>query len=965
MKKLSFWRRTLGLVGLSYSPPPSQLNKPAPRFRRLAVEQYEDRVLLAMLSLGPDNLHGAEGSVATLQVTTSQPSMQPTPFTFRTVSGTAIGGTDYQDFPSGSGTIQPYATFANVSIQAINDYFTDIGETFSVELLTATGATINPAASSVTVTIDDVAAGGGGSGGGSTTLTLSVPANVNEGDGFLLTAQLSTPGYYQINVMVDWGATPGAGPVGFSGTTSADGSFTIGHQYFDDGPAPGNGTPQDVQSITLTGTATQFTPQGPVYYPLSGVTSTTIHNVAPNPVFDIYNYMPIGGSDWVASFTYQDVGLTDLATFEINWGDGSPSMVGSGLEVGDTLWQVHRYPPDGLAYTITMTITDDDTGVVTYSEGFGLYLFDLDNDANNNGEIAPSDECYEPPTPGPGRYISVNADDDNENLIPDMDETGPILGEDDLEPFLVRWIGIRPDINDYYGWHITLRVPYQEPDQYYVNPRIWLSSDKSGSPLQPEYLADGYEIEWTIGVDPIPTTLYLEARTAASIGMRLRLWTPTWESVERYKREDECCEGCIGEGPWEYTIIFTTVPVSEVNMQIWDGQYKDGDKAISNAAEDKTGAVTVANKNDTDADGKPDFEDDNGVIETRTGDEAQGRDEVDLMRLVVYRPPLYTDGDVVLTVIKKPENVKMWSDSTKKTPLPEYDAATGKATFNSWPVTVKYKIVWLELIVPSTIVGDVKLKLTYKDYIPDEVWATGVWSTLAMTEFGTKEWDKGPVADRLGAPWTTEMDQRLKNWVKIKGGTGVREEPLYRAATVDDGPTISYYNVILFQFTVFPENVTEILSRVQFDAARQSQGHLYKTLPNGTIEIIEPMNLRRNPIFPKLSEQANDDKHNKDESDKPIKGHFYDVDGPGLGTDFPPLETDNPKIQHKYNFREYMRVGFKERPSGDTVAGSQTSEKYPWHTWTTLEKKPDKYERFGGPAANNINDKHIEIGDQP
>ena len=66
------------------------------------MEQLEDRALLAMLSLGPSNLHGAEGGIITLQVTTSQPAMQPIQFTFRTVSGSAIGGTDYQDIPSGS-----------------------------------------------------------------------------------------------------------------------------------------------------------------------------------------------------------------------------------------------------------------------------------------------------------------------------------------------------------------------------------------------------------------------------------------------------------------------------------------------------------------------------------------------------------------------------------------------------------------------------------------------------------------------------------------------------------------------------------------------------------------------------------------------------------------------------------------------------------------------------------------------
>ncbi|MGI8978415.1 MAG: Calx-beta domain-containing protein [Pirellulaceae bacterium] len=555
MKKLSLWRRTLAQLGLNQAPPFPPFNKPLRRFRRPLVEQLEDRALLATISLGPSGLHVAEGGVATLQVTISQPQMQPTPFTFRTVSGTAIGGTDYGEILNGSGTIPPGASFANISVQIYNDFYADLDETFTVELLSASGATINPAASSMAVTIDNVQSGGGGGSGGSLTVSLSLPSDVDEGEAFTMTGTINAGGYYQVNGMINWGVTPGDGTNTFSVTTNPNGTFSVAYRYVDDGPDPGNGTPQDVQAITLTGTATPMMPGGGGNLSVTGSTSIVIHNVAPESVFDVYNYMPIGGPVWVASGTYQDVGLTDCGTLEINWGDGSPLVTGSGLEVGDTFSMMHRYPPDGLSYTITMTITDDDTGAVSYYKSFPLYLFDLDNDANNDGTISAVDEPFEPvtpgeflsdpPTPGPGRYIFPNGDDDNGNQIPDMDEAGPISGEDDLEPFDVIWEeAIRPEILNYKDWTLTLGVlPYSE-GQYVQNPRIWLTPDKSGTPLiVHNTLSDGYAATWTVGganlnipgdrnADELPKRFYLEAVSLGSIGLRLRLRTPSGELVE-------------------------------------------------------------------------------------------------------------------------------------------------------------------------------------------------------------------------------------------------------------------------------------------------------------------------------------------------------------------------------------------------------------------------------------------------
>ena len=101
-----------------------------------------------MLSLGPSGLRVAEGGTATEQVTISQPQMSPTQFTFRTVSGTAIGGTDYHDILSGSGRIMPGATVAYIPIQALNDLLPESEGTFASKLLSARGTARHPPARS-------------------------------------------------------------------------------------------------------------------------------------------------------------------------------------------------------------------------------------------------------------------------------------------------------------------------------------------------------------------------------------------------------------------------------------------------------------------------------------------------------------------------------------------------------------------------------------------------------------------------------------------------------------------------------------------------------------------------------------------------------------------------------------------------------------------------------------------------
>jgi hypothetical protein len=133
--------------------------------------------------------------------------------------------------------------------------------------------------------------------------------------------------------------------------------------------------------------------------------------------------------------------------------------------------------------------------------------------------------------------------------------------------------------------------------------------------------------------------------------------------------------------------------------------------------------VTVANLNDTDADGIYDYEDHafyagvgNGVKETRTGADRHGRDEVDLMRLIVHKPMPYNGGPVTLLALP-PSRVIFWGDSQKTTKIDaDYDPDTGIATWPSWGAGGNRE-VWVELIGDSATVADIGLKLEYADFI--------------------------------------------------------------------------------------------------------------------------------------------------------------------------------------------------------------------------------------------------------
>ncbi|MDP3062880.1 MAG: PKD domain-containing protein, partial [Chloroflexota bacterium] len=185
---------------------------------------------------------------------------------------------------------------------------------------------------------------------------------VNENSPVTLTATL--PGFSSLTRPVSYIWYFGDGTYVSGTVQTPDGTIVATHTYPDDNPT---GTPSDQYTTTLRVTDSA----GGIGV---AVITVTVEDVVPAVTALAATPPVVEGGFSTVSGSFTDVGLLDTHTVTVDWGDGTvgPATVTESGGSG-TFTASHQYLDDNPtgtpsdSYTITVTVTDDDTGAATQS----------------------------------------------------------------------------------------------------------------------------------------------------------------------------------------------------------------------------------------------------------------------------------------------------------------------------------------------------------------------------------------------------------------------------------------------------------------------------------------------------------------------------------------------------------------------------------------------------------------------
>ena len=257
----------------------------------------------------------------------------------------------------------------------------------------------------VTVTDDDT-----GSATASTSLTVKNVAPtlvldpvlaIDEDGTATLTGTITDPGTLDTFTLdVIWGdplSPDNVEQYTYGASAAGSQTFTLTHQYLDDNPTA---TPSDTYTISATVTDDD-TGSG------SDTTTVTVNNIAPVLVLDLVDPIFENGIATLTG-TISDPGTLDTFTLDVNWGDSlspdnveqytfGPSAIGT-----QNFTLTHQYlddNPSGTAfdtYTISATVTDDDTGADSNTEtvvvtNVAPEITDFASSAPDVGDARPGD----------------------------------------------------------------------------------------------------------------------------------------------------------------------------------------------------------------------------------------------------------------------------------------------------------------------------------------------------------------------------------------------------------------------------------------------------------------------------------------------------------------------------------------------------------------------------------------------
>jgi Ca2+-binding RTX toxin-like protein len=186
-----------------------------------------------------------------------------------------------------------------------------------------------------------------------TSLTLDAPV-INENGTITLSGTFTDPGTPDTHeIVIVWGDGL---PDTVINLSNGERSFSTTHRYLDDDPS---GSPSDNYTIDVRVTDDD-----------GGVgtdsTTVTVNNVAPTidtlAITATVDSIAAVGETVTLTGSFSDVGTLDTHTVEVQWDDGTTSA--ATVNQTDRTFEASHVFTTGGVFTITVTLTDDDTGEV-------------------------------------------------------------------------------------------------------------------------------------------------------------------------------------------------------------------------------------------------------------------------------------------------------------------------------------------------------------------------------------------------------------------------------------------------------------------------------------------------------------------------------------------------------------------------------------------------------------------------
>jgi len=201
-------------------------------------------------------------------------------------------------------------------------------------------------------------------------LSLSA-ASINENGAVTLSGSFTDPGVADVHTLtINWGD---GGSTVATVTPTGTRSFSVTHQYLDDGPSPGNNTSADSYTIQVSiadelGSA-------------SNSAAVTVTNLAPVVTTGSASIIvPVGPQPVPATLAvavnvpFTDAGTLDIHTCKIAWDDGASTdgvISGGACAYNGT----HTYTAAGV-YTVSVIVYDDDKGQAIYAASDLIVVYD-------------------------------------------------------------------------------------------------------------------------------------------------------------------------------------------------------------------------------------------------------------------------------------------------------------------------------------------------------------------------------------------------------------------------------------------------------------------------------------------------------------------------------------------------------------------------------------------------------------